>query len=200
MKVFDLSMELSEKTPYHPGTKKPVITQVATIAKKGWNEKRLNVSSHFSTHIDAPFHMLPNGKKLGDFPVGYFIGEAIVINVKGQEFISPNLDAVRENDIVFFYTGVTEKISSAMFKKFPVLTEKTARKLVEKKVKIIGLDSWTPDAEPYEIHKILMKHDILIVEDLVNLKPLVGKRFECVILPLKIKDADGAPCRVIARL
>ena len=34
---------------------------------------------------------------------------------------------------------------------------------------------------------------------LTNLKPLTGKRIEAMFLPLKIRGADGAPARVIAR-
>jgi kynurenine formamidase len=62
---------------------------------------------------------------------------------------------------------------------------------------MVGLDSYSPDNEPFEIHKMLLKRDILIVENLVNLDRLVGKRFRCYVMPLKIQDADGAPCRVI---
>ena len=67
-------------------------------------------------------------------------------------------------------------------------------------VKIIGLDSFTPDKEPFETHKLLFTKNICIVENLVNLKQLVGKKFECTILPLKLANADGAPCRVVAKL
>lgn len=201
MRIIDLTMEISEKTPVFPGDPKQEIRQFATIPGNGWNEKRLTINSHFGTHMDAPFHMLPDGKKLTDFPLEKFVGEAVVIDVRGQREINTDLSAVNKNDIVFFYTGHTDKAGSdTFFENNPVITERTAEKLIEKGVKIVGLDSYTPDNEPYAVHKMLFSHDILIVENLVNLKQLVGKRFECFILPLKIKDADGAPCRVIARI
>jgi len=78
-----------------------------------------------------------------------------------------------------------------------VISRETAEKLIAKKIRIVGLDSLTPDNEPYDIHKMLFRHGILIVENLVNLDKLKGKRFKCYIMPLKIKDADGAPCRII---
>jgi kynurenine formamidase len=81
-----------------------------------------------------------------------------------------------------------------------MISKDFARKLVEKEVSIIGLDSYTPDDEPYDVHKILLKEDILIVENLTNLDKLVGKRFNCYIAPLKIENSDGAPCRVIGIL
>jgi len=201
MKIIDLTMDIDDRTPVFPGDPKQVIKQVATIKENGWNEKRLAFNSHFSTHIDAPIHMVENGKNLTDFPVEKFIGEATVIDVSNQKIIEPNLNSVQEDDIVFFYTGQTEKMySEDFFKDNPVISEKTAQLLVEKNIKIVGLDSLSPDAEPFEIHKIFLRNNILIVENLVNLKELCGKRFECIILPLKIKDADGAPCRVIAKV
>ncbi len=81
-----------------------------------------------------------------------------------------------------------------------MITPLLAKKLIEKKVKIIGLDSWSPDNSPFEVHKMLFKQNILIVENLINLDKLVGKRFKCYILPLKVKDADGAPARIIGEI
>lgn len=190
--LIDLSMFIDENTPVYPGETKPEIKQIATIDKDGWNEKRLTFNSHFSTHIDAPFHMLEDGKKLDDFPLEKFIGDAVVL-----DFADPDMELVKEDDIVFFYTGQTEK---DLFKDYPVISRELAQALVDKKVKIVGLDSFTTDDEPFEIHKMFFRNDILIVENLVNLNQLVGKRFECTILPLKIRDADGAPCRVVAKL
>lgn len=197
MKVIDLSMLIDEKTPVFSGDSKQEIKQIATITENGWNEKRITFNSHFSTHLDAPLHMLENAKSLSDFPIDYFIGEGIVLDVRGQKEINSNLENVKENDIVFFFTGHTEKAySQEFFKNNPVITKETAEKLIKKKIKIVGLDSFTPDNSPYLIHKMLLKKNILIVENLVNLNELKG-RFNCYILPLNLKNADGAPCRII---
>ena len=204
MKVLDLTMDIDNRTPVFPGDPKQEIRQLATIKENGWSEKRLTFNSHFSTHIDAPFHMMENGKKLDDFPLEKFIGEAVVIDARERQLIEltkPSLDKIKKGDIVFFCTGHTDRAyTKEFFKNNPVITKETAEELIKKGVKIVGLDSYTPDNEPYEVHKMLFKHDILIIENLVNLKQLIGKRFECIVLPLKIKDADGAPCRVVARL
>jgi arylformamidase len=201
MKIYDLTMPIDENTPVFPGDAKQEIKNIATIKKDGWNEKLLTIRSHFSTHIDAPFHMIQNGKTLNDYPMEKFVGEAIIVDARGQNSIQSELECVQQNDIVLFYTGhAANAHSSDFFKNNPVLSKETASKLVEKKVKIIGIDSYTPDNAPYELHKMLFKHDILIVENLINLDKLLGKRFMCYILPLKLKDADGAPCRVIGVL
>ena len=201
MELFDLTMPIDERTPTFPGDPKQEIKQIATINKQGWNEKRLTFNSHFSTHIDAPFHMLADGKKLTDFPIEAFIGEAIVIDAGNMAEIEPCLDAVKPGYIVFFYTGhIRKAYSGDFFKDNPVIAKTTAQKLVEKKIKIVGLDSFTPDNAPFEVHKLFFRHSIMIVENLANLDKLVGRRFTCYILPLKIQDADGAPCRIVGVL
>ena len=192
MKIVDLTMPIDEKTPVFPGDTKQEIVQVRTIEKNGWNEKRLTFNSHFSTHIDAPVHMLENGKKLDDYPIEHFIGEAIVVNA------GSNFSEVKQGDMGFVYTGHTKKAYSPDFyRDNPTLTEDMAKELVAKGAKIVGIDSYTVDNEPFAIHKMLLKNDILIVENLINLDKLRGRRFKCYVMPLNIKDADGAPCRVI---
>lgn len=196
---LDLTMPIDQKTPVYPGDPKQKIKQFATISENGWNEKRLTFNSHFSTHIDAPIHMIENGKTLTDFPIETFMGEAIVLDARNQK--ESDLNQVRENDIVFFFTGQTAKAyTNNFFKNAPMISKEVAQKLIDKKIKIFGLDSYSPDEEPFETHKLLLKHNILIVENLVNLDKLKGKRFKCYILPLKIQAADGAPCRVIAEI
>jgi len=199
MNIIDLTVPINDKTPTFPGDPKLEIKQVATIRVEGWNEKRISIGSHFSTHVDAPFHMLEEGKKLDDYPIEKFIGEAMVIDVNNQ--IDPDLDAIKKDDIVFFHTGhVKEMHSDNYFRQNPTFSIETAQELIAKGIKIVGLDSFSPDNEPFEVHKMLLKSDILIVENLINLDKLIGIRFMCYILPLKIMDADGAPCRVIGVL
>ncbi len=82
----------------------------------------------------------------------------------------------------------------------PMISKKTVQELIQKKVRIIGMDALTPDDLPFSLHKELFRRGILIVENLVNLEPLNGKRFECIILPLNIRHGDGAPCRVVGIL
>src|SRR3989344_3522422 len=197
--IIDLTLSIDNKTPNWLGDPEIVIKQFSTVEKDAIGKKVLMFHSHFSTHVDAPSHMVANGKTLSDYPIEKFVGKCIVLDVRGQKEINANLDSVKEGDIVFFLTSHSDKMYyKDYFYSNPVLTPKTAQGLVDKKIKIVGLDSPTPDNEPYTLHKLFFKHDILIVENLVNLKGLAGKRFECYILPLKIKDGDGAPCRVIA--
>ncbi len=196
--IVDMTLPIDGRTPNFPGDPPVAITQCSTVEKDGIGKKMLSFHSHFSTHIDAPSHMVARGKTLSDYPVERFVGDAVVLDVRGQQEIVTGLQGVEEGDIVFFLTGHSDRVyEPEYFRDNPVLSPETAEALVRRKVKIVGLDTPTPDNAPYTLHKLFFEHDILIVENLVNLEALAGKRFRCYALPLKITDGDGAPCRVI---
>ncbi|MDG6219528.1 MAG: cyclase family protein [Candidatus Thermoplasmatota archaeon] len=198
---IDLTLPIDKNSPVLPGYPPVGITQFATLAQNGWNEKQLVLTSHCSTHIDAPNHMLEIGKTLSDYPIESFMGEAIILDVRGQSEIKVDVSEVKRNDIVFFYTGHNDRLyEKDYFKNNPVISKKTTLDLIKKKICFLGIDSFTPDNEPYLIHKLLFEHDIRIVENLIHLDKINRKRFYCYIFPLNIKDADGAPCRVVAKV
>jgi len=201
MKVIDLTTLIDENTEVFPGDAKPEITVVSTIKEKGWNEKQLKFGSHFATHIDAPFHMIEGGKKLDEFPVETFFGKAICIDARKKEILEDGLKRVKRGDIVLFLTGKSGVRGYEDFiKREPTIGTETAQSLAKKGVKMVGFDSLTVDAEPFAIHKLFFSNNIPIVENLANLETVVGKRFDCFALPLKLANADAAPCRVIAIL
>jgi kynurenine formamidase len=161
--------------------------------------------------MDAPAHMIEGGKYLSDYPAEKFFGRGIIIDARGKESIdadlltSPNPSFARRGikpaDIVLIITGWAEKFGKdEYYKKYPELTEAFAQKLVDFGVSIVGTDTPSPDRPPYNVHKILLSHDILIIENLTNLENLIGKiNFEIIALPAKFQT-EAAPCRVVAKI
>jgi len=198
---IDLTMEISDKTPPFPGDPKLELKTLATIFKDGCNEKRVSFNTHFSTHIDAPFHMLEDGRKLDEFPIETFIGDAQIFDVRETSEIKlSNLTNRIQVPVVLFRTDHTKKaLQPDFFRNNPVISSEVANKLAASSVKIVGIDSFTPDNYPYTVHKILFKKNILIVENLVNLEA-IGSRCKLFIAPLNLKNADGAPARVFAQV
>lgn len=198
---IDLTLELSERIPTFPGGPKPEITQLATIEQDGTNERRLSFNSHFSTHMDAPFHMLESGKKLDEYPIDSFIGRAKVIDVRGMAVIqAEHIGDLEGCPIALLWTEHNAKIfEPGYFENNPVFSIGAAEELIRQRVTIVGLDSFTPDNAPYTVHKLLFQHDIRILENLTNLKN-VFPACQLFIAPLNLKDADGAPCRVFAEV
>ncbi|MFO8077961.1 MAG: cyclase family protein, partial [Thermoplasmatota archaeon] len=197
--LIDLTQYIDEQSTVYPGTPPVQISQIARIEKQGFNEQQISISTHTSTHIDAPYHMLSKGKPLSAYPIEYFIGKAVVINVCDQQQIKADLGNVEKDDIVFFNTGHQSQChTSDYFSNPPVISRKTAEELIKKHVRIVGIDSFTVDSHPYPVHHLFFNHDICIVEGLIHLEQILQHRFRCYILPLKLRKSDGAPCRVIA--
>ncbi|MEI6855897.1 hypothetical protein [Psychrilyobacter sp.] len=89
------------------------------------------------------------------------------------------------------------------FNGFPTLTIEAAKYLVEFNLKGIGIDAISIDpmeSVNFDVHHILLKKDLVIIENLKNLKKLIDKNFELYIIPLKIKGLDGSPVRAIAKI
>lgn len=201
--IYDFTMSLSGKTPVFPGDPALVIEECNGSASDGGIIRHLTLSmlTHTGTHIDAPSHMLKDGKTLDDFPLETFKGEAVIIDVRGQKILKPNLTNIREGDAVFLCTDFSSNLQGKdYFTDFPVFEVEEANKLVAKRVRIVGFDSPSPDRDPYKTHRVLLSNNILILENLVHLVPLCGKRVQYTALPLKVEKADGAPCRVLVIL
>jgi len=204
MKFVDLSVIINEDTPAYPGDSKIKISTNATFDKDTYNDHSVAFAIHSSgTHIDAPNHMVADGKTLDQIPLEYFIGRGCLIKKKNKIF---DLETVRqaeikEDDIVLFHTGMGEAYHKPEYyaDTRPEMTEEIARYLVNSKVKMIGLDMCSPDLPPFSIHRILLNAGVLIIENLTNLAELKGKEFTVYALPLKLQ-LDGAPARVIAEV
>ena len=201
MPLLDLTHTLTSSTPPFPGDPAPELTQTSFIASAGYNEFQIKTGMHIGTHMDAPLHMIPDGKRLSEYPPERFFGRGHLVDARAKA-ITPDLlqgTSISRGDFVFIYTGFAEKFgSSEYFNDYPEITPAFAEALVKLKVGIVGMDTPSPDRAPFEIHKILLGNDILIIENLANLDKLLGhKNFTVTALPAKF-DTEAAPVRVIA--
>jgi kynurenine formamidase len=204
MKLIDLSHEFKENMPVYPGDEPPKFVQVSDYSKEGCFNYRINSGFHVGTHIDAPFHMIPGAKKLSEINVERFFGKGVLIDATGKKEIDVDLlerKNVLKDSIVLIMTGFYKDFGSEeYYNNFPEITEAFAKRMVELKVKIVAMDTPSPDKHPYKVHKILLKEEILIIENLTNLEELLGvDDFEVIALPAKF-HSDGAPIRVVVQV
>jgi arylformamidase len=88
-----------------------------------------------------------------------------------------------------------------MAKEFVYITPGAARLLVDNAIKLVGIDYLSVeklDAEEPETHLTLLGAGAIIIEGL-DLREVEPGDYELICLPLKIKDGDGAPARVILK-
>ncbi len=205
-KIIDLTL------PIVSGVKGVSIDQAKTLDKDGWNATTLHLYSHSGTHMDAPVHFEVNDQTIDQLSVARFISEAWVVNlthIKPKESITVAhlgtiAEKVEEGQSLLLHTGWSKKLGTEEYRDaLPRISTELAHWLGEKKVNILGVEP--PSVadvnnikEVTEVHTILMKNDIIIVEGLTNLEALSQPKVTLVALPLKVENGDGAPARIIA--
>lgn len=203
-KYIDLSYEIEHQMAVYPGDDELKLYRHRFLNRDYYNDTKLETGMHVGTHIDAPSHLLNKDRFICDYPVEKFIGNGCLLDVRNEEIIKLKdeyLDKVQEGDIVLLYTGYDEFFGTdKYFENHPIVDEKSAQFFVDRGVKLIGIDMPSPDQYPFKVHHKLLENDILIIENLRNLKKLEGvKRFEVMAFPLNIR-AEASLTRVVARI
>lgn len=203
MKYIDLSHDIMSNMPVYPGDMKVSLEHVNELSKDKYNSYSVSTGMHAGTHVDCPMHLLPDAKTIAEYPIDCFAGSGILIDARGQkeiDFKEAYKTKIREGDIVLIYTGMDKSYGEdSYYNDHPVITEELAEFLVSKKIRMLGIDMPSPDFPPFEIHKTLLGNNIFIVENMKNLKQLIGvESFEVFAQPLKI-HAEASLVRAFAR-
>ena len=109
---------------------------------------------------------------------------------------------VSEQDVVLLlYTNHSAVYGTeTYYTQHPIIDDSLADFFIQKRVKMLGMDLPSPDRYPFRIHRKLLSHNILIIENLTNLSALLdAEEFEIMAFPLKIM-ADASVVRVVARI
>lgn len=203
MKYIDLTHTFKQNMPVYPGDPKPEFKQIAFADQDGHNDFHITTGMHVGTHMDAPLHMLQNGKRLSEYSADHFFGKGHLIDARGKEINADLLEGKRiaKGDMVFVMTGFSKKFGTPeYYKSYPEINENFAAKIIELGISVIGMDTPSPDRPPFAIHKLLLGSDVLIIENLTNLESLLEHvKFTVVALPAKF-DSEAAPVRVIAQI
>lgn len=213
--VVDLSHPLSP-TGLSYCTGHPVFTseRVMTVARNGSNVSRLTIGSHTGTHLDAPVHFFEGAAAVSDVDLSSLVGPAVVVDVRGKEFhaaitwddIAPQAGKLGPEVALLLCTGWSQHWSREEYMKSPHLTEEAAQKIVERGVRIVGIDVFSVDGEVLEgsrethaVHRLLLGNGVLIAENLTNVEALLdGSAYLVSLLPLNFQGCDGSPIRAVA--
>ena len=203
-RIIDLSHKITPDTPVHPFDEPIALFQDKFLEKDKFNGYRFETGLHVGTHIDAPMHLTNQKKYMGEFPLEQFCGPGRLLDVREERIIhvkSEYEEKIHQGDIVLLFTGHGQKWGTeSYFQNYPVVGNDLCRFLIDKKVKMLGMDLPSPDIYPFEIHKSLFEADILIIENMTNLSMLPeGCDFEVFAFPLKIM-AEASLVRVAAKM
>ncbi|MBN2433400.1 MAG: cyclase family protein [Acidobacteria bacterium] len=209
MKVLDLSHEIHPAMTVFPGSAPPELTELARVDQQGYAERRLCLSTHMGTHLDVPAHMEAGGSSLDRIALDRFCGPARVADVSGivgrcveMADLAQTVERLPAVDFLLLHSGWDRHWhSERYFEDFPVLSAACTRRLTELGLLGIGVDAISVDpldSATHEIHHLLFGAGMIIIENLTNLRPLLGRDFLFCALPLKIRAGDGSPVRAAA--
>ncbi len=204
--LYDCSHTITSDMPVYPGDDASGIKTVCTVKEHGYWVSRLETGIHVGTHIDAPGHMIEGGKNLSEIPLDHFVGKGIVVDARAEAkkgIITPQSLAgvdLKKDAIVLVCTGWGEKFRQKdYYVDHPVFHEDFAQALIASQIKIVGMDTPSPDGPPFDLHRSFLSQEILIIENLCKLENLIPlKAFEVLAWPLKT-SCEGSPVRVVAQ-
>ena len=205
MKIYDISLSLSPTTTRW-ATAQPFELTERKRTQRGDtnNSSSVNTSVHAGTHVDAPFHFVPNGATIESLPLELFIGPARVCAVGGASQIGASEVAslkLSGEKRVLFKTRNSELLQKADYDPtFVSFSEDGAKALVELGVQLVGLDylSVARADQQVPVHRAFLDHGVVLLEG-VDLSAVPPGRYELICPPVKIAASDGAPCRAFLR-
>lgn len=207
MKIIDLSHPYKVGMTQFPGTPDLDVRQIAQIEEGGFRVTDFHAVVHVGTHCDAPAHCVVGAPTMEAFPIDTFIGEAVVVDACVKESREIGVEVlegydIKPGDIVLIRTGYCKFWNEPVYvEDSPYLTEELASKLVELKVKAVGVDFLSPDrvdSTTSPVHHILMENNVIIIENLANLKEIDVHRVFFAAPPVLIDKADGGFTRAFA--
>jgi arylformamidase len=193
--IYDLSWGIYPTMPVWPGNKPPQFEKYETHEVEGCIATRYSFNAHFSTHLDAPYHYLKNGKKLEDLTLEDLSGYALFVDVSDKygpdegtkdvgvtledlkAAISSTHEKLNPGDMILINTGwhrIWTSKSEDYFRNHPWISVEAGRWLAKMKVKLVGIDTCDVDTNrAYEIHPYnpenhiinFLPNNILILEN-----------------------------------
>ena len=202
MKYIDLSYDIKNEMPVYPGDMELNLSKEKDYDKDEFNLYTVSTSMHVGTHIDAPLHMCKNKKFISEYSIDKFIGNAVLLDVRGEKVIEIKDEYyrdIKENDLLLLFTGWDSFYGKEeYYNNHPIVSEELAELLIKKKIKMLGMDMPSPDNHEYNIHKKLFENEIFILENLTNLnKLLYNEEIQVFAQPLKIQG-EASLVRAIA--
>src|SRR4051812_15265454 len=204
--IYDVTVPITNSMPVWPSDPPVQLTPQSHKSRDNSHTVRLTkieMGSHTGTHIDAPWHFVPNGRRLNEIPIETLVGPATVISINNPISIAradiENLSLQGIERILFKTENSRHWSETRFYENFVYLEPEAARVLVDHGMKLVGIDYLSIDkfrSEKHPSHFVLLERDVVIVEGL-NLSKVNPGPYRMTALPLHLQDADGAPTRVI---
>ena len=206
-RMIDVTLSIRPGMLTYPGD--PVVAIDRTWDMRRGDVSNLSVismSTHAGTHVDPPVHFVDGGATIDRVPLDTLIGEAVVADMRGVRTIGAaeleSADLPVDAERVLFLTDWSARWAEES-PEFPddvtCVSVEGARWLVDRGVRLVGTDFISiegADDPTFPVHRALLGAGIVIVEGL-DLREVPAGRYTLWCLPLKLRDGDGGPARVV---
>ncbi len=201
--MIDLSHRISDKMPVFPGDRPLSLTREKAYENNGYTTYALHSCMHAGTHIDAPSHLSSEKRLISDYCPDIFYGRAVALDCRNEQTLGVKedfRDKIEENGIVVICTEHYRYFDrpELYYGKYPSIGENLCELFIHKKIKMLALDTPSPDGFPFELHKRLSASGIFIVENIKNSERLLeADSFMFFAVPLNI-EAEASLVRAFA--
>jgi len=206
VKIYDISLTLSPQSIRWVTAQPLELIERKRMSRGDTNNSSsIHTSVHAGTHVDAPFHFLPDGITIESLPLETFIGPARVCAVEAAGTHVTAADVAKaglqgETRVLFKTRNSTLLKKGVYDPSFAPFSVDGAKALVDLGVKLVGLDylSAAGASEQVPVHRAFLDHDVILLEG-VDLSEVPPGRYELFCPPVKLAGSDGAPCRAVLR-
>lgn len=197
-----------------------------------WAVENITLSTHSGTHVDAPYHYGPvsggvPARTIDQLPLEWFFSDGVVLNMthkqRGEPITERDVEqelarigyTLKPLDIVLVRTDTSEHFGEPGYDLMhPGLTRGAVKFLVERGVRVIGIDAWGLD-RPFDVlieevkagrkgafweaHFFGKEQEYCQIEKLTNLKAIPRPfGFKVACFPVKIARASAGWTRAVA--
>ena len=172
---------------------------------------------HIGTHIDAFYHMDPNGTTIDQMPLDFFFGKAVCFDMRHiperGRITAQDMEEAQEKSgitvdghIVLFATGIHEKYypDKKILRVHPEVTPEAVQWLADRHSRVHGVEGPSTDImdlNEFPSHRACRRLGLTHYEWLENLTELVGKgEFVFYGVPLRLSNGSASPVRAFAVL
>lgn len=193
MRIYDISQEVfgCQVFPGDPAPNKTLIS--STENGDAFNLTEFSMCAHNGTHIDAPFHFIPNGKTVDEISPEVFIGMAYISEHKGTVTADDAVNIIKKAE------GSCIDASKRILIKGDIeVSLEAARVFADHGILLLGNEPQTvgPKNAPMPVHLVLLGAGTVLLEGVCLSEVPEGVYFLSAA-PLNLADADGSPCRAV---
>lgn len=224
-KIVDLTHSIHPNIPIWSGDPATEFATVSQIEKDGYFLRKFSMGEHSGTHMNAPNSFYSGGASIDGYPPQSLVVPAIAIDIRDKSLVNADYTLtiddvlnweqqhgfIEPGNIIILYTGWQEKWENekSFFNRdndgichFPGFSKVVTQFLLEERlIAGVGTDTHGVDTgqdESFDVNKLVLKEQRVVLENLANLDHLPADNITLVIGILRLLGGSGSPVSVLA--